>query len=84
RRHRRAHYISASERALSVIAKSYDIKLAPPDADEGFKAARAPQRAQAIWLAWLTGVLSEDPGKAATLAAFQAWRQLERARPIPF
>ncbi|NMW32745.1 hypothetical protein HKD42_11795 [Altererythrobacter sp. RZ02] len=83
-RHRRAHYISASERALSVIGRSYDIELAPPDADEGLTAARTPQRAQAIWLAWLTGVLSEDPQHRAMLAAYQAWHALERARPIQF
>ena len=83
-RHRRAHYISASERALSVIGKSYDLELAPPDATETVQAARAPECAQAIWLAWLTGVLSNDPQHTGALAAFQAWHALERARPIPF
>ena len=84
RRHRRAHYICASEKALLVIGKSYDLELAPPDASETVQAARAPQLAQAIWLAWLTGVLSNDPQHCATLAAFQAWHALERTRPIPF
>lgn len=83
-RHRRAHYISASEKALSVIGKRYDLDLASPDATETLQAARAPQLAQAIWLAWLTGVLSNDPQHSCALAAFQAWHALERARPIPF
>jgi len=83
-RHRLAHYIAASERVLTVISRSYDIELAAPDTGEAVQAARAPQRAQAIWLAWLTGVLSEDPQHRTILAAFRAWRQLERARPIPF
>ena len=83
-RHRRAHYISANERALTLIGRSYGIELAPPEADEAVQAARAPQKAQAIWLAWLSGVLSNDPQHRATLAAFQAWHALDRARPIPF
>jgi len=84
RRHRRAHFMRINPLAIRAVAAEYDIDIARPDSDEATRASHAAEMAQAIWLSWLTLVLRDEPDSPALVAAYQAFAQLDRVRPIPF
>lgn len=78
-RHRRqTNVIRMQERLLCGFAGDFEFSLASRGAAVGPEAAMASNRAQAIWLAWSSLCLSDDPDYDANTAAFKAWRVLCR------
>ncbi|MGB7408241.1 MAG: hypothetical protein WA908_07010 [Pontixanthobacter sp.] len=72
------------ENALRAYAADYSISIAAPDAPQIEQARLVPDRAQAIWAAWVSAGFGADPDRQALLAAFQAWRVLDEQRVISF
>ncbi len=78
------HILRTRERTLRAFARDYSIPIAAQDASRVQQARLVPDRAQIIWLAWVTRALGADPDQEALIAAFCAWRLLGEQRPIPF
>lgn len=78
------HILQTSKLALSAFAADYSIPIAAQGASCAQMARLVPDRAQIIWLAWVTRVLAEDPDQKALIAAFRAWRLMDEQRSIPF
>ncbi|MGB3752441.1 MAG: hypothetical protein WA954_00910 [Parerythrobacter sp.] len=83
-RHRYAHFLHLRGPVIRAIGRQHGIDVAPPNADEGLRASRAVEQAQAVWLAWLTRILCDEPDRDGLVAAFQAYAKLDELRPIPF
>ena len=78
------HIMRTRERTLRAFARDYSIPIAAQNASKVQQARLVPDRAQIIWLAWVTTALCADPDQEALIAAFCAWRLLDEQRLIPF
>jgi len=75
--------IACPRQELEGIADSFALPLADEDAPLLEQARRCLNRAQIVWLYYLwTSCLREE--RRQLTAAWEAWRALERARPLPF
>lgn len=75
--------IECRETALDETAAAYAIRRAGPGSSMLAQARRAADEAQVLWLTFLASCCRD--GDRITLgSAFQAWRAIEQARPLPF
>lgn len=75
--------LECSNRALEEIAAAYRIQRAGPGSNILSRSRRAPDEAQCLWQAFLWSQFS--PLQRTSLsAAWEAWRVIERARPVGF
>ncbi|RDC61358.1 hypothetical protein HME9302_02580 [Alteripontixanthobacter maritimus] len=77
---RRCHFLQTNMRTFRGISRQNGISLERPLSTDTMYAAYAPERAQAIWVNWVTLALVRDPDRASLLAAHRAWNMIERAR----
>ena len=75
--------IECANSVLEEIAAAYRIERAGPGSNIRSRSRRAPDEAQTLWLAFLWSQFS--PAQRNSLStAWEAWRALERARPLGF
>lgn len=77
------HMIRAREKTLARLARDHGLTVSdrPPHLLQAQR--EAADRAQAAWLMAL-GFVRNQEERAHLYAAWEAWRALERARPLPF
>ena len=77
------HVIRTRERNLAQLGREHGLMVS--DRPPHFLQAKreVAERAQAIWLTAL-GFVRDHDERAHLYAAWEAWRVLERARPLPF
>lgn len=83
-RRQRHQVLRMRESALQALAADYSISIAAPDAPQIAQARLIPDRAQAVWTAWVDWGFGADPDRLPLLAAFRAWRKLDEQRVISF
>ncbi|MCL6250827.1 hypothetical protein M3P36_07185 [Altererythrobacter sp. KTW20L] len=71
--------------AIEDRAKEFGLAYVPPweDVDEARRIATLPDRAQAVWLTWVTTMAEDIEDRRLLVAAWRAWSALEVAR-VPF
>ncbi len=74
--------MGAPEGALAELANKFGLRNRGREDVLG-QARSAGIRAQLVWLAYVTSTLNMKETRSM-FAAFQAWRAIEMARPIPF
>ncbi|MBB3033075.1 hypothetical protein [Alteriqipengyuania lutimaris] len=77
--------LGSAERAIEDRAKAFGLAYHWPrdDAEDALRIAVLPDRAQAIWLTWVTTMVDDVSDRHLLVAAWRAWSALEAAR-IPF
>ena len=75
--------LECANRAMEEIAAAYRIERAGPGSNILSRSRRAPDEAQCLWLAFLWSRFSRHE-RTSLSTAWEAWRALERARPLPF
>jgi len=75
--------LECSNRALEEIAAAYFIERAGPGSNILSRSRRAPDEAQCLWLAFLWSQFSSHQ-RTSLSTAWEAWRIIERARPVGF
>lgn len=75
--------IDCVERQLVSAAQDLGLPAAATGAGVTERARRAPDRAQLLWQLYLHAFFPSQ-GRTDLTAAWQAWREIERARLIPF
>lgn len=75
--------LECANSVLEEIAAAYRIERAGPGSNILSRSRRAPDEAQALWLAFLWSQFSPDQRNSLS-TAWEAWRAIERARPLPF
>lgn len=75
--------LECANSVLEEIAAAYRIERAGPGSNILSRARRAPDEAQVLWLAFLWSQFSPDQRNSLS-TAWEAWRAIERARPLPF
>ncbi|HAG37203.1 MAG TPA: hypothetical protein DCL34_10375 [Erythrobacter sp.] len=77
------HVIRACEKTLARLGREHGLMISdrPPHLAQAKR--EAADRAQAVWLTALGFVRDRDE-RAHLYAAWEAWRVLEQARPLPF
>jgi hypothetical protein len=75
--------LECANSVLEEIAAAYRIERVGPGSNILSRSRRAPDEAQALWLAFLWSQLSPDQRNSLS-TAWEAWRAIERARPLPF
>lgn len=75
--------IECRETALKETASAYAIRRAGPGSSTLAQARRAGDEAQVLWLTFLS-TCCRDGDRTSLGSAFQAWRAIEQARPLPF
>lgn len=75
--------IECANRAIEEIAAAHEIERAGPGSTILARSRHAPDEAQALWLAFLWSQFPKHERRALA-AAWEAWRVIERARPLPF
>ncbi|MBY4637306.1 hypothetical protein K5P26_09165 [Sphingopyxis sp. XHP0097] len=75
--------LQCREAALDETAAFYAIQRAGPGSSIRAKARRAADEAQVLWLTFLATCCREND-RTSLGSAYQAWRAIENARPLPF
>jgi len=77
--------LCGAERAIHDRAKEFGLAYVPPweDVDDARRIATLPDRAQAVWLTWVTTMAEDIEDRRLLVAAWRAWSALEVAR-VPF
>ena len=75
--------LECANSVLEEIAAAYRIERAGPGSNVLSRSRKAPDEAQCLWAAFLWSQCSPQQ-RTSLAAAWQAWRALERARPLPF
>ncbi|ARU16667.1 hypothetical protein A9D14_11385 [Croceicoccus marinus] len=75
--------LECANSVLEEIAAAYRIERAGPGSNMLSRSRKAPEEAQCLWAAFLWSQCSPHQ-RTSLAAAWQAWRALERARPLPF
>ncbi len=75
--------IECRETALNETAAAYAIRRAGPGSSTLAQACSAADEAQVMWLTFLASCC-RDSDRTSLGSAFQAWRAIEQARPLPF
>ena len=77
------HVIRAREKTLARLGREHGLMVSDRPRDLLQAKREAAERATAIWLMAL-GFIEDRDERAHLYAAWEAWRVLERARPLPF
>lgn len=72
-----------TDEQLTSAGEAMGMEMAGPESTPLKRNRRAPEQAMALWSIY-TQVFCRKPEARALIASFQAWRVLERARPLPF
>jgi hypothetical protein len=75
--------LECREAALDETAAFYAIQRAGPGSSTLAQARRAADEAQVLWLTFLATCCREND-RTSLGSAYQAWRAIENARPLPF
>ena len=75
--------LECANRAMEEIAAAYRIERAGPGSNILSRSHRAPDEAQCLWLAFLWSRFSRHE-RTSLSTAWEAWRAIERARPVGF
>lgn len=75
--------LECREAALDETAAFHAIQRAGPGSSTLAQARRAADEAQVLWLTFLTTCCREND-RTSLGSAYQAWRAIENARPLPF
>ena len=73
--------LQCANRALEEVAAAYQVKRAGPGSNLLSRSRRAPDEAQCLWAAYLWSQCSPHE-RTALGTAWEAWRAIERARPV--
>lgn len=72
-----------TDEQLTSAGEAMGLEMAGPESTPLKRNRRAPEQAMALWSIY-TQAFCRKPEARALIASFQAWRVLERARPLPF
>lgn len=75
--------LQCANSVLEEISAAYSIERAGPGSNILSRSRRAPDESQCVWAAFLWSQCSSHE-RIALGTAWEAWRALERARPLPF
>lgn len=75
--------LECANSAIEEIAAAYRIKRAGPGSNILSRSRKAPEEAQCLWAAFLWSQVSTHE-RTSLASAWEAWRAIERARPLPF
>lgn len=75
--------LQCANSVLEKIAAAYRIERVGPSSNILSRSRTAPDEAQCLWAAFLCSQSSRHEG-ASLSAAWQAWKAIERARPVGF
>ena len=75
--------LECANKAIEEIAAAHEIERAGPGSSMLARSRHAPDEAQALWLAFLWSQFPKHERRALA-AAWEAWRAIEWARPLPF
>jgi len=75
--------LECANHAMEEIAAAYRIERAGPGSNILSQSRRAPDEAQCLWLAFLWSHFSPH-ARTSLSTAWEAWRVIERARPVGF
>ena len=75
--------LTVSEEQLTMAGEGIGLQMAGPESTPLKRNRRAPEQAMALWSIY-TQAFCRRPESRALIASFQAWRVLERAKPLPF
>lgn len=75
--------LTVSEEQLTTAGEGIGLHMAGPESTPLKRNRRAPEQAMALWSIY-TLAFCRKPEARALIASFQAWRVLERAKPLPF
>ncbi|MEL7729851.1 hypothetical protein AAG612_09955 [Citromicrobium bathyomarinum] len=75
--------VTFREAILDETATTYAIERADPASSPLAQARRAADETQVLWLTFLT-TCCRDNDRTSLGSAFQAWRAIDQARPLPF
>lgn len=75
--------MECSNGTMEEIAAAYQIRRAGPGSSVLAQSRKAPAEAQAIWLAFLWSQCSAAE-RTSLSSGWEAWRVIERARPVGF
>ena len=68
---------------LIAAGEALELEMAGPQSTPLMRSRRAPQEAMAMWSVYTQSFCRRAESRAL-VAAFQAWRVLERVKPLPF
>ena len=72
-----------TDEQLTSAGEAMGLEMAGPESTPLKRNRRAPEQAMALWSVY-TQAFCRKAEARALVASFQAWRVLERARPLPF
>lgn len=72
-----------TDEQLTSAGEAMGLEMAGPESTPLKRNRRAPEQAMALWSVY-TQAFCRKAEARALIASFQAWRVLERARPLPF
>jgi len=75
--------LTVTEEQLIAAGEAIGLEMAGPASTPLKRNRRAPEQAMALWSIY-TQAFCRRPEARALIASFQAWRVLERAKPLPF
>ena len=75
--------LECANSVVEEIAAAYRIERAGPGSNILSRSRKAPEEAQCLWAAFLWSQISRRE-RVSLASAWEAWRVIERARPLPF
>jgi len=75
--------LECANSAIEEIAAAYRIERAGPGSNILSRSRKAPEETQCLWAAFLWSQCSTHE-RTSLASAWEAWRAIERARPLPF
>lgn len=75
--------LALTDQQLTAAGESLGLEIAGPRSTPLKRSRRAPEEAIALWSVYTQAFCRKSEAKAF-IAAFQAWRVLQRVRPLPF
>lgn len=75
--------LTVTDEQLNGAGEAMGLEMAGPESTPLKRNRRAPEQAMALWSVY-TQAFCRKPEARALIASFQAWRVIERAKPLPF
>ncbi len=75
--------LTVTDEQLKAAGEAMGLEMAGPESTPLKRNRRAPEQAMALWSVY-TQAFCHKAEARALIASFQAWRVLERAKPLPF
>ncbi|WP_296722016.1 hypothetical protein [Erythrobacter sp.] len=75
--------VTLTDEQLHAVGKAHGLEMPEPNATPIMRNRRAPETAMAMWSIYVKS-FCRSPEARSLIAAFQAWRILEKVRPLPF